>query len=404
MLAHVCWILRGRNAKTMDKFSLVDDPAAMPSRFFGLPDLHYPDKLNVVRTLFSAAAQGRWLDRPALYFEGHATTYASLIRATAALAAILRESGVFPGDRVLLRYPDTPDLVTAFLAVQAIGAVVVPTFAQLRDEDLIYRVEDTDARVALVATELAPSFVPVADACQTLRNVLIAPNDPTGRFTSLGSHKITDDAVPDYADTRADDLVVKAMIGLMERNGGVPADRIDDVAIAATTQQGDQGLTLGRTAAILAGLPITVPGYALDRMCAGAMTTVTTVAGAIAFGAYDLAIAGGVEHMGRHPMGLDADPNPRFLSEKLVSPDALNMGITAERLHDRFPSLTKERSDSYGMRSQQKVAAAYEGVALVRRQSVPAHRFGVVLRRAASGFCPASCVTAPLIVRLPGAP
>ncbi|WP_294181238.1 thiolase family protein [uncultured Schumannella sp.] len=163
-----------------------------------------------------------------------------------------------------------------------------------------------------------------------------------------------------YWNTRADDLIVKAMIGLLERNPNVPQDRIDDVAIAATTQTGDQGLTLGRTAAILAGLPITVPGYALDRMCAGAMTTVTTVAGAIAFGAYDLAIAGGVEHMGRHPMGFDADPNPRFLSEKLVSPDALNMGITAERLHDRFPALTKERADRFGMLSQQKVAAAYE--------------------------------------------
>lgn len=64
--------------------------------------------------------------------------------------------------------------------------------------------------------------------------------------------------------------------------------------------------------------------------------------------------------MGRHPMGGSADPNPRFLAEKLVSGDALNMGMTAERLHDRFPSLTKERADRFGMRSQQKVAAAYE--------------------------------------------
>ena len=163
-----------------------------------------------------------------------------------------------------------------------------------------------------------------------------------------------------YWGTRADDLIVKAMIGMLERNPSLPKDRIDDVAIAATTQQGDQGLTLGRTAAILAGLPMSVPGYAIDRMCAGAMTAATTVAGAIAFGAYDVAIAGGVEHMGRHPMGLDADPNPRFLAEKLVSGDALNMGMTAERLYDRFPQLTKERSDRFGMRSQQKVAAAYE--------------------------------------------
>jgi acetyl-CoA acyltransferase len=132
------------------------------------------------------------------------------------------------------------------------------------------------------------------------------------------------------------------------------------VAIAASTQTGDQGLTLGRTAAILAGLPLSVPGYAIDRMCAGAMTSVTTIAGAIAFGAYDLGIAGGVEHMGHHPMGSGADPNPRFLAEKLVSPDALNMGTTAERLHDRFPNLTKERSDRFGLLSQQRVAAAYK--------------------------------------------
>ncbi|KQW03761.1 acetyl-CoA acetyltransferase [Leifsonia sp. Root4] len=162
-----------------------------------------------------------------------------------------------------------------------------------------------------------------------------------------------------YWNTRADDLVVKAIIGLLERNPSVPKDRIDEVAIAATTQQGDQGLTLGRTAALLAGLPKSVPGFAIDRMCAGAMTSVTTLGSGIGFGAYDLVIAGGVEHMGRHPMGLDADPNPRFLSERLVSPDALNMGNTAERIHDRFPHLTKERADRFGLRSQQKVAAAY---------------------------------------------
>ncbi|HEY0260451.1 MAG TPA: thiolase family protein [Lacisediminihabitans sp.] len=163
-----------------------------------------------------------------------------------------------------------------------------------------------------------------------------------------------------YWNTRADDLVVKAMVGLLERNPDVPRDRIDDVAIAATTQQGDQGLTIGRTAALLAGLPKSVPGFAIDRMCAGAMTSVTTLSGGIAFGAYDLAIAGGVEHMGHHPMGSGVDPNPRFLTEKLVGADALSMGATAERIHDRFPALTRERSDRYAMRSQHKAATAYD--------------------------------------------
>ncbi|KAM9862491.1 acetyl-CoA C-acyltransferase [Leucobacter sp. BZR 635] len=163
-----------------------------------------------------------------------------------------------------------------------------------------------------------------------------------------------------YAGTRADDLAVKALQGLMERNPEVPLDRVDDVGIAATTQQGDQGLTLGRSVAILAGFPTTVPGFALDRMCAGAMTTASFMGAAIGAGQYDLAVAGGVEHMGRHPIGEGADPNPRFVAEKLVSPDALNMGMTAERLHDRFPQLTKERSDRFGMLSQQKVQAAYD--------------------------------------------
>lgn len=163
-----------------------------------------------------------------------------------------------------------------------------------------------------------------------------------------------------YWGTRADDLAVKALQGLIERNPGLPLDRVDDVGIAATTQQGDQGLTLGRTVSMLAGLPVTVPGYALDRMCAGAMTVASMMGAAIGAGQYDLAIAGGVEHMGRHPIGLDADPNPRFVAEKLVSPDALNMGITAERLHDRFPELTKERADRFGVASQQKVQAAYD--------------------------------------------
>ncbi|MGW1074775.1 thiolase family protein [Streptomyces sp. NPDC002537] len=162
-----------------------------------------------------------------------------------------------------------------------------------------------------------------------------------------------------YHETRADDLVVKCIRELLRRNPDLDPAKIDEVAIAATTQIGDQGLTLGRTAGILAGLPQSVPGMSIDRMCAGAMTAVTTVAGGVAFGAYDIAVAGGVEHMGRHPMGEGVDPNPRFVSEKLVDESALFMGMTAENLHDRFPQLTKERSDAYAVRSQEKAAKAY---------------------------------------------
>jgi acetyl-CoA acyltransferase len=163
-----------------------------------------------------------------------------------------------------------------------------------------------------------------------------------------------------YAETRADDLVVDCIRELLRRHPELPPDRIDDVAIAATTQTGDQGLTIGRSAALLAGLPRSVPGFAIDRMCAGAMTAVTTTASGIAFGAYDVAIAGGVEHMGHHPMGQGIDPNPRIVTEKLVDQSALIMGSTAENLHDRFPEITKERADAFAALSQQRVKGAYD--------------------------------------------
>ncbi len=162
-----------------------------------------------------------------------------------------------------------------------------------------------------------------------------------------------------YANTRADDLIVKVIRELLRRNPSLPPERIDEVAIAATTQIGDQGLTLGRSAGILAGLPQSVPGYSIDRMCAGAMTAVTSLGAGIAAGAIDVGLAGGVEHMGRHPMGEGIDPNPRFVAERLVNPDALVMGKTAENLHDRFPHLTRERADAFAAASQKKVADAY---------------------------------------------
>ena len=173
-----------------------------------------------------------------------------------------------------------------------------------------------------------------------------------------------------YAGTRADDLMVRAIRGLLDRNPNVDHSAIDDVAIAAATQTGDQGMNIGRSATLLAGLPNTVPGYSIDRWCAGALTAVTTIAGAIAFGSNDIAIAGGVEHMGNHPMGELMDPNPRYLAEKIVEQDALAMGSTAERLHDRFPTITKERADRYALNSQLKTTKAYEA-GLIQRDLIP---------------------------------
>ncbi|NDA81170.1 MAG: thiolase family protein, partial [Actinobacteria bacterium] len=173
-----------------------------------------------------------------------------------------------------------------------------------------------------------------------------------------------------YAGTRADDIMVRCIRGLLERNPAVAPEDIDDVAIAAAAQNGDQGMNIGRSASLLAGIPQSVPGYSIDRWCAGALTSVTTLAGSIAMGAYDIALAGGVEHMGNHPMGDLMDPNPRYLAEKMVDQDALSMGATAERLHDKFPHLTKERADRYAYNSQMKTAAAYKS-GKIQRDLIP---------------------------------
>src|SRR6185312_1855983 len=159
--------------------------------------------------------------------------------------------------------------------------------------------------------------------------------------------------------TRADDMAVKAVRELLRRNPSLDPARIDDVAWAATAQVGDQGLTLGRDVALLAGLPHTVPGFAVDRMCAGALTAVTAAAGEIATGAADVVLAGGVEHMGHHPMGADVDFNPRFVAERIIDESAASMGATAENLHDAFPHLTKAAADAYAVESQRRAGRAW---------------------------------------------
>jgi acetyl-CoA acyltransferase len=164
--------------------------------------------------------------------------------------------------------------------------------------------------------------------------------------------------------TRADDMAVKVVRELLRRNPQVDPAQIGDVVLAATAQVGDQGLTLGRDVALLAGIPQSVPGFAVDRMCAGALTAVTAGAGEIAMGACDLVVAGGVEHMGHHPMGDDVDFNPRFVAERLVDMSAVTMGATAENLHDRFPHVTREDADRYAVASQRKAAAAWEDGAM----------------------------------------
>lgn len=170
--------------------------------------------------------------------------------------------------------------------------------------------------------------------------------------------------------TRADDMVVKVIRELMRRNPEVRPEMVEENIWGATVQEGDQGLTLGRTTVLLAGLPESCSGFSVDRMCASGLTAVTAAASEIALGACDVAIAGGVDHMSHHPLGATADPNPRFIADRLVSEDALVMGKTAENLHDLFPEITKELADAYALQSQKKAALAF-GEGAIQKMIVP---------------------------------
>lgn len=163
-----------------------------------------------------------------------------------------------------------------------------------------------------------------------------------------------------YRETRADALASATLSGLLSRNLNIPRDAFDDVAIAATTQEGDQGLTLGRTVGLDSGLPFSVPGFAIDRMCAGALTSMTTLGSEIGWGQIQLAIAGGVEHMGNHPMDFPAKVNPEMLHKGSLTQESLAMGFTAEILHDDLASITRERTDAYALQSQSRAWDAYE--------------------------------------------
>ncbi|MCP4109561.1 MAG: thiolase family protein [Desulfobacteraceae bacterium] len=166
-----------------------------------------------------------------------------------------------------------------------------------------------------------------------------------------------------YHNTRADDMVTKVIKELVRRNPNVPWDEVDDNIWGATTQSGDQGTTMGRCVSLTAGLSEKVAGISVDRMCAGGMSAQAFGGAFIKTNAADIIIAGGAEHMGHHPMGDGADPNPRIVTEKMVEPKYFNMGATAERLHDwmvenGYPEVTKDECDEYSYRVQQKYAKA----------------------------------------------
>ena len=157
--------------------------------------------------------------------------------------------------------------------------------------------------------------------------------------------------------TRAEDMSVAVLQGLMKRNPKASPKMVEDLIWGATNQIAEQGGTIGRMISMLAGWGWEVPGCSVDRMCAGGLSAVGFGVSYIASGMADCVVAGGVEHMGHLPMGYMRDSHPGA-EAAMGGASAFNMGMTAENIHDLCPELTKDMSDAYAVASQQKTQQA----------------------------------------------
>jgi len=196
------------------------------------------------------------------------------------------------------------------------------------------------------------------------RDVFIcdAVRTPIGRFGGV------------LAGVRADDLAAIPLKALLERNPGLDPAAVDEVFMGSANQAGEDNRNVARMAALLAGLPETVPGVTLNRLCASGMDAVGTAFRAIASGELELAIAGGVESMSRAPyvMGKadsafgrsqkieDTTIGWRFINPKMKDMYGVDaMPQTADNVADEW-GISREDQDAFALRSQQRTAAAQQ--------------------------------------------
>ncbi|OGO49024.1 MAG: hypothetical protein A2Z30_07890, partial [Chloroflexi bacterium RBG_16_64_43] len=157
---------------------------------------------------------------------------------------------------------------------------------------------------------------------------------------------------------RPDEMAAAVIREALRRAAPLDPLEIDDVLIGCAFPEGEQGLNIGRLAALRAGLPIEVPGATVNRFCSSGMQTIAMGAQAILAGLADVIIAGGTESMSMVPMtGNKFSPNPGFAAEW---PSVyLNMGLTAERVSKEY-KISREDQDGMAMRSHQRAAAAQD--------------------------------------------
>jgi len=186
------------------------------------------------------------------------------------------------------------------------------------------------------------------------------------------------------AGVRPDDLAALVVREAVAR-AGVPGDAIDEVVLGAANQAGEDNRNVARMAVLLAGLPDTVPGYTVNRLCASGLTAIASAANAVRVGEADLVVAGGVESMTRAPWVMQkpgtpwARPgevvdtslgwrftNPLFTEHDRAAGDTpddrrvtLSMGETAEQVAT-LDGITRAESDAFALRSHERAIAAID--------------------------------------------
>jgi acetyl-CoA acyltransferase len=165
-----------------------------------------------------------------------------------------------------------------------------------------------------------------------------------------------------FRDVRSDDLAAAVVKAIVERTGVDPA-AIEDVVLGNTQQQKEQGFNVGRIVGLLAGLPSSVGGATVNRLCGSSLQALNQAAHSVAAGAEDVQIVGGLEHMHHIPMDAGVDFNPKLF--RGTSKGALHMGFTAEFLA-QTQGIEREAQDEFALASHQKAAAATDAGEFVK--------------------------------------
>ncbi len=182
------------------------------------------------------------------------------------------------------------------------------------------------------------------------------------------------------SNVRGDNLAAHVIKSLMERNAGVDKSEIDDVIMGCANQAGEDNRNVSRMALLLAGLPFSVPGETVNRLCASGMSAIVHASRAISHGDGDIFISGGIEHMTRgpwviskasKPFGRDSEMHDSSFGWRFINPKmeelygTEGMGNTAENLAEMY-KITREDQDAFALNSQIKATRATESGRLAK--------------------------------------